>query len=218
MRWMRSLGRVAAELDAWLTEQESAVADVVPGTAKTILWADEEPGGRRTDIALVYLHGFSATRRELSPTIERVGEELGANVFFTRLAGHGRTAEALGQATVEDWKADVREAWEIERRIGERVEVIGTSTGASLALWLATQEEFAAAGADAPLERVATPTVMFYTEQDDVVSVPALKEAFGRIGAEVVPAPTRCAPPPGRSSSRRCRRRLRRSRLGPRAN
>jgi alpha-beta hydrolase superfamily lysophospholipase len=250
----------AAELDAWLAERESAVADVVPGTAKTILWADEEPGGRRTDIALIYLHGFSATRRELSPTVEQVGEALGANVFFTRLAGHGRTAEALGEATVEDWKADVREAWEIGRRIGERVVVIGTSTGASLALWLATQAEFAAqpaalvlvspnfapadrrarvlswpggaalawvmtgryfqfepenerharywterypssalvdmmgaaaAGADAALERVATPTLMLYTEQDDVVSVPALKEAYGRIGAEVEPRPAK---------------------------
>ena len=125
-----------AELDLLLEASESGHPDIVPGTEKRILWAD--PGApRRTDYAVVYLHGFAATHRESAPLTERLAHELGANAFLTRLAGHGRTPGALGEAGAGQWLRDAAEAMEIGRRIGRRTILIGVSTGGTLATWAA---------------------------------------------------------------------------------
>ncbi|MCC5970656.1 MAG: alpha/beta hydrolase [Pararhodobacter sp.] len=124
------------DLDAWLDARESVFGDIVPGTEKAINWAGAP--GERTALAVVYIHGFSASRREISPVPETIAANLGANYFGTRLAGHGRAdgsevpGEALGAASVEDWALDLAEAMAIGRRLGERVVLIGTSTGGSL--------------------------------------------------------------------------------------
>lgn len=126
-----------ADLDAWLTASERA-ADredgVVEGTEKRLLW--REPG-RRTHYAVVYLHGFSASRAELAPVPERIAAALDANLFETRLAGHGLRREALTGTRAEEWLADTIEAITIGSAIGEHVVVVGTSTGATLPLALA---------------------------------------------------------------------------------
>jgi len=88
-------------------------------------------------LALVYLHGYSGSHRELFPVCECLAEGWGANVFLSRLAGHGRDGAAMAEAGVGDWLADAREALAIGRRLGERVVVVGTSTGGTLAAWLA---------------------------------------------------------------------------------
>jgi alpha-beta hydrolase superfamily lysophospholipase len=120
------------DLDAWLAAREAMIGGIVPGTEKRILWAGA-PGVRRP-LALVYLHGFSASSAELRPVPDRVAAELGANLFLTRLAGHGRDGAALAAASAEDWMTDLAEALAIGTRIGERVILIGTSTGGTLAL------------------------------------------------------------------------------------
>lgn len=122
--------------DAWLHAREGVFDDLVPGTEKAINWAGAP--GARTDLAVVYLHGFSASRREISPVPETIAAALGANYFGTRFAGHGRSGgavpgEALGDVSVEDWALDLAEAIAIGRRLGDRVVLIGTSTGGSLA-------------------------------------------------------------------------------------
>ncbi|MDX1515798.1 MAG: alpha/beta fold hydrolase, partial [Woeseiaceae bacterium] len=132
------------DIERWLALRESAEDQAngrVPDTGKRIRWRSP---GQRTPIAVVYLHGFSATRQEIAPTAERVAEHLGANLFETRLAGHGRRSAPLAGVRAEDWLADGIEALRIGQRLGERVVVIGTSTGATLALALADQAEFAA--------------------------------------------------------------------------
>ena len=125
-----------ADLEAYLAESESRYNDIRPGLEKTILWHDPQRK-RATELSLVYLHGFSASRAEISPVPERVAQELGANLFFTRLAGHGRTGEALGKTKAGEWLRDAVEALEIGRCIGREVVLMGTSTGATLAFWLA---------------------------------------------------------------------------------
>ena len=123
---------------ALIAGREGAKRDIVPGTEKAIRWF-EGIENRRTGLAIVYLHGFSATRRETHPLTDHVADALGANVFYTRLAGHGRDSAALGEATATDWLHDAREALAIGNRIGERVLVVGVSTGATLAIWLAAR-------------------------------------------------------------------------------
>lgn len=128
-----------AQLDAWLARQEAVHPDIRPGLAKGVVW--HAVPGQRTPWAVVYLHGFTASRLETAPLAERVAAGLGANLFHSRLAGHGRSAAAMGEVTVQDWLADGLEALRIGRLLGEQVLVIGVSTGATLATWLAMQPE-----------------------------------------------------------------------------
>ncbi|WP_328985617.1 alpha/beta hydrolase [Thiorhodovibrio winogradskyi] len=127
----------ASRLDAWLTRSEAAIADLIPGTEKTIRWASAP--GARTDIALVYLHGFSSSRQESRPLMEEVAAALNANLYFARLSGHGRGGDALAAATVADWQRDAWEALAIGRQLGGRVVLVGASNGGALATWLASQ-------------------------------------------------------------------------------
>ena len=134
-------GGDAAVLEPWLAAAESRFPDIVPGAEKTIVWA--HPDRRRTPLAVVYLHGYTATRQEVAPLCDQLAAALGANLFYTRLAGHGRAPAALGEASAEDWLRDAAEALAIGRALGERVVVVGTSTGGTLALWLAQRPEAA---------------------------------------------------------------------------
>lgn len=126
------------DLDTWLAQREASVAGIRPGVAKEIVWAD--PATRsKTQLAIVYIHGFSATSGEIRPVPDRLAAAFGANLFFTRLAGHGRDGPAMAEPSVNDWINDYAEAIAIGRSIGERVIVMATSTGAALASWAATQ-------------------------------------------------------------------------------
>lgn len=129
----------ADALEAWLAASEARHPDVVPGAEKSIVWAHADR--RRTALSIVYLHGFTATRQEVAPLCDRLAAALGANLHYTRLTGHGRAPAALGEAGAEDWLRDAAEALAIGRALGERVIIVGTSTGGTLALWLAQRAE-----------------------------------------------------------------------------
>lgn len=130
---------IGEDLDAWLAAREALFGDITPGAEKAIVWADPVGKGR-TKLALIYVHGFSATRQEIAPVPQRVAATLGANLFLTRLAGHGRGSAAMAQPSVNEWMIDMAEALAIGRLLGEKVVVIGTSTGGTLAVLAAFDE------------------------------------------------------------------------------
>ncbi len=109
---------------------ESSVPNLRSNIEKKIIWA--EKSSQRTPLSIVFIHGFSATRVEMSPVIEKVAKALGANVFLTRLSGHGQDGDALSNATFDDWISDTAEAINIGEVIGNEVILIGSSTGCSL--------------------------------------------------------------------------------------
>lgn len=127
------------DLDQYLSESESRYPDIRPGAEKTIIWARADKS--KTPLSIVYLHGFSATRQETAPLSDELAAELDANLFYTRLSGHGRSSEAMAEPTVNDWFNDAVEAFEIGKRLGDKVIVIGASTGGTLATWLAEQPD-----------------------------------------------------------------------------
>lgn len=128
-----------AALDDWLQQSEAQFSDIKTGTAKGIVWANDNK--QATEWAVVYLHGFSASRLETSPVAEQVAKQLGANLFYTRLTGHGRSGAAMGEATVQDWLADTQEAIQIGHSLGRKVLVISCSTGSTLSTWWATSPQ-----------------------------------------------------------------------------
>ena len=128
-------------LDDYLRESESRFPGIRPDCEKTIVW---HSGRRqRCDLAIVYLHGFSASRMETWPLCDDLAETIGANLFYTRLTGHGLDGHAMAGATVADWQKDGLEAVAIGKRLGRKIILVGTSTGATLATWLAAQPQVA---------------------------------------------------------------------------
>ncbi|MFZ5962898.1 alpha/beta hydrolase [Thalassococcus sp. BH17M4-6] len=128
-------------VDAYLAAQEAQVPGIIPGTEKRVIWSGA--AGARTDWAVVYLHGFSATSEEIRPLPDDVARALGANLMFTRMAGHGRDGAAMAEPQVADWMADVAEALAVGRAIGNKVLVIATSTGATFATIAAQDPDMA---------------------------------------------------------------------------
>lgn len=157
-RWQPTLSsdvveRVSAatDLDAYLKESEAKFGDrIKPGLEKGIVWYQppQEEGDKakgevahgKTPVSVVYLHGFSASRGETAPLPQTIAEKLGANLFYTRLAAHGlKDGEDFATVRPQDWIDDAREALAIGRRLGDRVIVVGMSTGALLGLQLALE-------------------------------------------------------------------------------
>jgi pimeloyl-ACP methyl ester carboxylesterase len=123
---------VGADPDAWLAAREAQVPGIRPELTKRIFWAS--PDKARTRLAIVYVHGFSASLEEIRPVPDRVAAALGANLFYTRLTGHGALdGAAMAAATPDAWLDDVAEAMAVGRAIGEKVILIGASTGGTLA-------------------------------------------------------------------------------------
>lgn len=103
---------------------------LIPDTESRIVWAD---GEARTSWSVVNLHGFSATRQETAPLAETVASMLNANLYEARLTGHGRVEQPLAGVRAEDWLQDAADALASGAAIGDKIVVIGTSTGATLA-------------------------------------------------------------------------------------
>lgn len=126
---------------AWLAEREARFDDITEGAEARIVWAGET--GAATETVILYLHGFSATSQEIRPVPDRVAEALGANLIFARLPGHGRASAAMAEPRAGDWLDETEVMLRLARGIGTRVVVMGTSTGATLASWAATEPDMA---------------------------------------------------------------------------
>lgn len=120
-----------SQIEASLAATEAQVPNLRPGCEKRIIWADAP--AVKTPVALLYVHGFSASPEEIRPLPDLVAEPLGANIHFTRLTGHGQDGAAMGRATFADWQRDVAEAVEIAQTIGDEIILMGCSTGCTLA-------------------------------------------------------------------------------------
>ena len=122
---------IGDDIDAYLAMREGQFDDIIDGVEKRVIWADE--ANVKTPLSIIYLHGFTASSKEIRPVPDRVATALGANLYFTRFTGHGRQPTALANATVGHWMDDVGEAIEIGKQIGETVIIMATSTGGTLA-------------------------------------------------------------------------------------
>jgi esterase/lipase len=128
---------IGSDPEAYLAKSEAGISGIHDNLQKEIVWA--YPASKaKTPLAIVYVHGFSASKNETRPVPDKVAKALGANLYLTRLKGHGQDGEALANASVNDWVNDLAEALAIGKMIGEKVIVVGVSTGAGLATWAAT--------------------------------------------------------------------------------
>jgi esterase/lipase len=109
---------------------------IKPGNEGEIVWADSTR--ERTEFAVLYLHGFSASKAEGDPVHRDFARKFGCNLYLPRLADHGvDTTEALLLFTVDRVWESSKDALAIASQLGEKVIIVGTSTGSTLALKLA---------------------------------------------------------------------------------
>jgi len=168
------------DLEGYLAETEKTVADLVPGAEKEIIWADAAAKSK-TPLAIVYVHGFSATKHEIRPVPDKVAEALGANLYFTRLTGHGRDGEGLSEATLSDWADDFAEAIAIGERLGEKVVVMATSNGGALTTWGLSRSEFSSKIASVVL---VSPAYELHGISTRIANIPWAESLLPLIGGE----------------------------------
>ncbi len=116
---------------------ESIKAAARPGNEEKILRFS--PDGKKTKYALLYIHGFLASRAEGEYTIDRIAKKYRMNTYYLRLPGHGTNKEDLVSKNYRDFLALADQALHHVQYLGENIVVTGTSTGGLLALWLASR-------------------------------------------------------------------------------
>jgi len=108
-----------------------------PNNEARIIWANDSSKAM-TEYSIVYLHGFSASQMEGDPVHRNIAKVFGCNLYLSRLAEHGiDTSEQLIRLTPEKYWESAKKALVIGKKLGRKVILMGTSTGASLALQLA---------------------------------------------------------------------------------
>lgn len=128
------------KLDDSLSKSEARLP-VKEGDQAEIRWAGK---GKKvkTHLALVYLHGFTASHEEGMPIHEQFAERYGMNLYLSRLSGHGlKTSEAFEYLTADSLYNSAKMALAIGCRLGDSVILMATSAGAALALELAAREK-----------------------------------------------------------------------------
>lgn len=143
--------------------REATLGDELkPGTRSEVVRLDPA-SPVRTSYSVVYLHGLSASPGECGDSPLRLARAVGANLYKHRLAGHGHVAEGATEGLSRELlhhEADA--AFDIGLLLGERVILLGSSLGASLALVLAARhpERVAAVVAWSPGIRARDPALL----------------------------------------------------------
>jgi esterase/lipase len=123
------------KLDGFIATKEAAY-DVKPGNGAEIVWFDSSQ--TQTDVAIVYLHGFTASQEEGAPTHREIAKRFGCNLYLARLQEHGlNSEEPLLNFTADGIWESAKEAYIIGTKLGKEVIIMSTSTGGTLALKLA---------------------------------------------------------------------------------
>lgn len=126
-----------AQLEQYIMKGE-ALHKIKPDNQARIVWADSLKA--KTPYAVIYLHGFSASQEEGDPVHEAFAKKFGCNLLLTRLSDHGiDTTEPLLEYTADRSWASAKEAFAIGKQLGQKVIILSTSTGGTLALKLATE-------------------------------------------------------------------------------
>lgn len=123
-------------LEKEINQREGEIPNIKPDNETRIIWADSIP--RKTEYSIVYLHGWSASQEEGDPLHQETAKRYGYNLYLPRLAGHGLIEEEpMLDITADALYESAKEAIAVGKQLGEKVILMSTSTGGTLALPLA---------------------------------------------------------------------------------
>ncbi|NNC35547.1 MAG: alpha/beta hydrolase, partial [Croceitalea sp.] len=124
------------QLEQEIAMHEAKIPNVKPDNQARIIWFDSIP--QKTPFSIVYLHGWSASQEEGDPIHTETAKRYGCNLYLPRLAGHGlNEAEPMLNLTADEVIDSAKEAIAIGKQLGNKVLLMATSTGGTLALHLA---------------------------------------------------------------------------------
>ncbi len=126
----------ATDLTNYIIAHEAA-HHIKPNNEARIVWFNDSLRSK-TEYAIVYLHGFSASQEEGAPIHKNIAKTFGCNLYLSRLAEHGiDTSVDLINITPDKYWESAKEALQIGKQLGNKVILMATSTGGSQALQLA---------------------------------------------------------------------------------
>jgi esterase/lipase len=127
-----------ANLDSLVAKQESEYK-IKPNNESQIIWADSTK--QKTEYAILYLPGFSASQVEGDPIHKNIAKKFGCNLFLARLYGHGLqdTLHTFEDFTADKYWESAKNAFAIAKHLGQKLIIMSTSTGGTLSLKLAAE-------------------------------------------------------------------------------
>ena len=124
-----------SEVESFVRNKESKLK-IKPDNESKIIWANDSLKNK-TKYCLLYLHGFAACWYEGNPVNIDFARRYGMNLYAPLLASHGiETGEPLIDMTPDRLYESAKEALVIAQSMGNKVILMGTSTGCTLALKL----------------------------------------------------------------------------------
>jgi pimeloyl-ACP methyl ester carboxylesterase len=114
---------------------KSKEMNVRPGNEEKLI--RKSPG--KTPIAILYIHGFGASRAEGEEVVDKLADTFQANTYYLRHPGHGTTAEDHRDRMYYDYLEEGRIALKMMKLLGDKVIIVGTSMGGLVATYLASK-------------------------------------------------------------------------------
>ncbi len=128
----------ASALEKYIKDHE-ARHKLKPDNEARILWFNDSLK-EKTEYAVIYLHGFSASQEEGDPVHYEFAQKFGCNLYLSRLEDHGvDTTEPLANVTAVRLWNSAKEAYAIGKQLGKKIILMSTSTGGTLALKLCAE-------------------------------------------------------------------------------
>lgn len=123
-------------LEDSINKAESSNTAIKLNNQAQIVWANSNK--IKTAWSIVYLHGFTASQMEGDPVHKDIAAKYGMNLYLARLSDHGLESDsALLHLTPDRLWETSKLALAIGEVIGNKVILMSTSTGGTLALKLA---------------------------------------------------------------------------------
>ncbi|HWR31955.1 MAG TPA: hypothetical protein VN451_00400, partial [Chitinophagaceae bacterium] len=127
-----------AALEKYIKDHE-AQHKLKPDNQARIMWLNDSLK-QKTEYAVVYIHGFSASQEEGDPVHYVFAQKFGCNLYLSRLEDHGvDTTEPLANVTADRMWNSAKEAYAIGKQLGNKIILMSTSTGGTLALKLCAE-------------------------------------------------------------------------------
>jgi len=166
--------------DTWVAAKiaESQRLGVRPGDEERLV--RRAPG--KTPVSVLYVHGFGASRAEGEAVVDPISAEIGANTLYIRLPGHGLDdMDAHAEVTYQQYLDAAEEDFQAARALGDRMLLVGCSTGGLLATWLAARHPDAVAGVilASPLYAFADPVARLMLDRP--IAGPLLPLLYGPV-------------------------------------
>ncbi len=126
------------DVESYIAEKELLFENTDPRAKKKIIWYNDAK--IKTEYSIVYLHGSFATGRQQEEVLIKIAKKLKANLFISRLSGHGSGFESTKSLEAKNFLEDAAEAVAVGNKIGNKVILMGFSAGGSFALMAAKDQ------------------------------------------------------------------------------